>query len=88
MSDYDNTNRGALFVNGRKETDKHPDYNGSINIEGKDYWLSGWKSFGKKDGKMYLSLSVKPKEARPEAGATSKPTSAFGIDDVDADCPF
>jgi hypothetical protein len=83
MSEYDNTNRGALFVNGRKETEKHPDYNGSINIEGVDYWLSGWKSFGKKDGKMYLSLSVKKKE--PMSKPVPKSSSPFGIDSVNTD---
>lgn len=82
---YDNTNRGALFVNGRKETEKHPDYNGSINIDGVDYWLSGWKSFGKKDGKMYLSLSVKKKEITP--AKPSGPAPAFGVDSNE-DCPF
>lgn len=30
MTEYDNTNRGALFKNGRKESDKHPDYRGDI----------------------------------------------------------
>ena len=33
---YDNTNRGALFRNNRKEQDNHPDHTGSINIDGKE----------------------------------------------------
>jgi hypothetical protein len=59
---YDNTNRGSLFKNDRKELDTHPDYNGSINIEGRDYWLNGWIKESKKDGKKFFSLSVKPKD--------------------------
>ena len=43
MSNYDNTNKGAIWGNKDKQTDKHPDFKGSINIEGVEYWLSGWK---------------------------------------------
>ena len=34
MSDYDDTNRGALFKNERKEQETHADYNGTINVGG------------------------------------------------------
>lgn len=39
---YDETNRGAIWRNDKKEKDAHPDWKGSINVEGVDYWLSGW----------------------------------------------
>ena len=42
MSDYDDTNRGALFKNERKEAETHADYNGTINVEGQEYWLNSW----------------------------------------------
>lgn len=55
--------QGSLFVNDRKEKDSHPDWSGSIMINGKEYWLSGWTKQGTR-GEFY-SLAVKPKEDRP-----------------------
>jgi hypothetical protein len=55
---YSNENSGFIGKNNRKETDKHPDISGSINIEGKEFWLSGWKN-----AKGY-GLKAKPKDAK------------------------
>ena len=60
MTQYDNTNRGALFKNDRKGKNSHPDYKGSINVDGVDYWLSAWLKEGQK-GKFF-SMSIQPKE--------------------------
>jgi hypothetical protein len=55
-------------------TEKHPGYKGSITIDGKKFWLSGWKKKGD-DGKLWLSLTVE----RDEAAATErKPAMAAG----------
>lgn len=66
MTQYDNTNSGALFNNSRKETQNHPDFNGTLNVEGVDYWISGWKKKDRNDN-TFVSLSVRPKEQRQEA---------------------
>ena len=42
MKQYDDTNRGALFKNERKEAETHADYRGSINVGGTDFWISAW----------------------------------------------
>ncbi|CAN8142529.1 hypothetical protein THIOSC15_30002 [uncultured Thiomicrorhabdus sp.] len=55
---YDNTNRGALFVNNRKQTENHPDYTGSVHLsDGKEYWLSAWKKQSQ-SGNTFLSISI------------------------------
>jgi len=64
---YENTNKGVLFINDRKEKDSHPDRKGSINVDGKEYWLSGWdKQTSKGDT---ISLSLQPKEQRSGGGS-------------------
>ena len=60
---YDNTNRGALFRNNRKEQDSQPDHTGSINVEGKEYYLNAWIKTSQ-NGNKFFSLSVKPKDAK------------------------
>ena len=94
---YDNTNTGMLARNERKEKDKHPDYRGSINVEGREYWLSGWlkegKSGGKMEGKKFFSLSVEPKTptaapAAAPAPAPARQSSRSTAPQQDDDIPF
>jgi uncharacterized protein (DUF736 family) len=57
--------QASLFKNKRKETENHPDYTGSIMLEGVEHWLSAWIKTPKAGGDKYMSLSVgKPKEQR------------------------
>src|SRR5262245_37988684 len=78
MADYDNTNRGALFRNDDKDPsdDRDRDYLGTLNVEGTEYWLSGWVRTAQKNGRKFLSLSVKPKQAKP--AASEKPRADAG----------
>jgi hypothetical protein len=55
-----------LFKNSEKKDKDDRDYSGVINVEGQEYWLSGWIQKTKK-GAKYLNLSVKPKDATSKA---------------------
>jgi len=83
--EYDNTNRGILFRNDKKETEKHPDFTGSIDVDGVDHYLSGWIKQSKQ-GKKFFSLSVKPKDA--VAKPALKQAKQFVEDDFSDDIPF
>jgi hypothetical protein len=62
MSDYDNTNSGALFKNNRKEEGSNqPDMTGVLDVEGTDYRVSAWSNESKA-GTKYLSLRVAEKQ--------------------------
>lgn len=88
MAQYDNTNSGILARNENRKTDKHPEFTGSLNVDGVDYWISAWvnegKPGGKMEGKKYFSIKVNRKD---QQGGTSKPIRQSYSDDFD-DIPF
>ncbi len=69
---------GSMFVNDRKESNKHPDRQGSCKINGEEFRISGWIEEGKGGKKPWLSLKFKPKDA---ARTTDKARQA-PIDDA------
>lgn len=84
MTEYNNTDRGVLYRNENKTSENHPDYSGSVNVSGTDFWLSGWLKESKKNGKKFFSLSVRPKD-----DAESKPVNKPVVEaDPDEDIPF
>jgi len=74
MEKRDNT--GVLFKNDRKDSEKHPDYKGSLIVGGQDYWLSAWIKEGK--GGKFMGLALSPKEPQEKPSERSKST---GFDD-------
>jgi len=65
--EYDNVNRGQIWKNENRKTDTHPQFTGSINIEGKEHWLSGWTRKADANPKApAMSFSVNPKEPKAE----------------------
>lgn len=70
---YDNTNRGAIWKNDDKREDNHPDFKGSLNVNGVEFWVSAWK---RKEGAApkapALSFSIKPKDEQPQQSISQR----------------
>ena len=74
MTQYDNNMRGLISKNDRKTEDKHPDIKGQCEINGTEYWISGWQK-ERKDGtgKFYsLTFQAKNDAPRPMPEQTAK----------------
>lgn len=82
---YDNTNRGVLFKADKQGNESRPDYSGSVNVEGVEYFFSGWiKTAGpnaKNPGSKFLSVAVEKKRVQP---GSAPPAPSFD----DSDVPF
>ena len=79
---YDNTNKGAIFKNDRKENERQPDYNGTINVEGKEYYISCWIKESQA-GKKFFSTSLTAKEQVQQAPQPKPAAQSY-----DNDMPF
>jgi hypothetical protein len=84
MTQYDNTNRGIISKNQRKDAETHPDIKGQINIDGVEYWLDGWQKQRTDGTGSFYSLSAKRKDA--PAAPAQKPVRR--MKDDDSDIPF
>ena len=77
---YDNTNSGLLVKNDKQGNESRPDYRGSINVDGREYWLSAWIKQGrdgtKLAGQKYMSMSVKPKDEQAAYAPAPAPAAA------------
>lgn len=62
---YDNTNRGTLFPNDRKTKENQPDYKGSLNVDGVEYWVSGWVKDTQRGEIVSFSIELKDQNQRP-----------------------
>ena len=67
--EHDNTDRGAIWPNKDKKTDKHPDFTGRLNVGGVEYWVSAWK---RKEGDNprgpSLRFAITPKDEADKRG--------------------
>lgn len=85
----DNTNRGAIWPNKRKEQDTHPDFTGSLNVDGVEFWVNAWKrKEGDASNKPSLSFTVRPKDDKGAAAPPRKPAAASTPVDLDDEIPF
>jgi uncharacterized protein (DUF736 family) len=81
---YDNTNRGAIFKNEQKSSDKQPDYKGKINVDGVEKQISLWVTTSK-EGKKFFSVQI----SEPYQPQQQAPSGGLTVSDVEKDdLPF
>ena len=88
MTDYDDNNRGQIWPNDKEGNEKRPDFKGSLNVEGVEYWVSGWKrKEGANPKSPSLSFSIQKKEEKHsnQTGgvADTAPGGSDGFEDLD-----
>lgn len=75
---------GSLFKNSRKTSENHPDYQGSIMVNGREHYLSAWVKESPKVGKFFSVSVGKVKEPvgfKP-AGSDELPRNTIEDDQV------
>lgn len=86
---YDNTNKGVLFPNKYKKQPNHPDYTGTINLDGVEKQVAGWVKKSQSGG-SFLSLSLsEPKEKKaPSTGKANFDPNDVDMNTDSSDLPF
>ena len=69
----DRNNSGTIAKNDRKTLDRHPDIRGQCVIDGRAYWIAGWKRENARG--VFYSLAFTPREPK-EQPATTPATQA------------
>jgi len=71
---FDDRNRGSIWANKKKREGKQdPDFTGSLNVDGHDYWVSAWKRRPDAGANSpALSFSVKQKDGKPASSGTER----------------
>lgn len=91
---FDNEMSGVLFVNKEPTSANSPDLRGSLQINGKKYWVSAWNR-SSRGGTRYITLAITDPDSRPPRQVKPQPVadhaSAAAADtslDFDKDIPF
>jgi hypothetical protein len=82
---YDNNMRGLISKNDRKTEDKHPDIKGQCEIDGKEYWISGWQKERKDGTGKFYSLVFQAKDVPKDSMVIPEKNPFAGLKD---DIPF
>ena len=80
---YDDTNRGVLFRNDRKKKNTDPDYTGTGDLDGEEFFINGWIKESKKDGRKFFSFSFKKKAPLGEESQVTEHDDSY-----EQDVPF
>lgn len=87
---YDSTNTGVLFINKDRKSEKHPNFEGRINVDGTDYDIVGWTKVSK-TGDKFISLAVKQPREKAKPKPEPKPVTApqpLTVDEIPDELPF
>ena len=74
-------NSGAIFKNDKKTTDKHPDYNGTIVVDGVEKRIALWVKESAKGTKYFSAAISEPYQKDVQ-------TEAKGVSQSSNDMPF
>ena len=88
MSGYDNSNRGSIWKNEDRKSDTHPQFKGSAEVGGVEYWVSGWlrkPDANPKAPAMSFSFTAKEQQAFKPPQQDQAPVNDF---DANSDVPF
>lgn len=77
----------SLFKNDKKLTEKHPDYKGSIKINGVEHWFDAWLKEGKRGKFLSGRIGDPKKQGFTPRGNDEMPKSS-SIQDDDMAIPF
>lgn len=64
MAEYNNELKGVLFAQ-QPESERHPNFTGKVQINGKEWRLAAWKRQSSK-GTNYLSLQVSEQQEQSD----------------------
>jgi hypothetical protein len=73
MTDYDQTNTGAVFFEKEVKSERHPNLTGKLNVEGKEYRVAMWEKTSRSGDQFYSIAISEPREQR-EAVSDTKPS--------------
>jgi len=80
---FDNTNRGSIWKNEKKETEKHPDFTGTANLDGVEVWVSAWKRKpGASEKAPALSFAFTRKDSAPVQKPVDNTPGAVSSEDI------
>jgi len=92
MNQYDNNLRGALFKNNKRTKDTQPEYTGTCEINGQEFWISAWVKESK-NGQKFFSMAYTPKDqnvaqSAPQAVTPNVTPVTSDVTNVDDEIPF
>ena len=89
MSEYDNTNKGAIWKNDN-ENPNAPQYKGNLNVGGADFNISAWRNSSDNPKAPVLRFQVQKQSDMPNIPKPNndRPLGDLGGDGLEDDVPF